>query len=45
MNQKVIMAQSLIQIGFEPADVMAKLDLPAIAHTGKDSVQLQTDEA
>jgi HK97 family phage portal protein len=43
MNQKVEMAQSLIQVGFDPADVMAKLDLPDFAHTGKDSVQLQAD--
>jgi HK97 family phage portal protein len=43
MSEKVDMAQQLIQVGFDPADVMAKLDLPAIAHTGKDSVQLQPD--
>ena len=43
MNQKVEMAQQLIQIGFEPEDVMAKLGLPAIAHSGKDSVQLQAE--
>jgi HK97 family phage portal protein len=44
MNQKVEMAQQLIQIGFEPSDVMAKLGLPAITHSGKDSVQLQQEE-
>jgi len=44
MNQKVEMAQKLIQVGFDPADVMSKLDLPAFSHTGKDSVQLQPDE-
>jgi HK97 family phage portal protein len=44
MNSKVEMAQQLIQIGFDPADVMAKLGLPAISHTGKDSVQLQMEE-
>lgn len=43
MNQKVEMAQKLIQVGFDPADVMAKLDLPAFDHTGKDSVQLQAE--
>lgn len=43
MRERVDMAQRLIQIGFDPADVMAKLELPAIAHTGKDSVQLQPD--
>ena len=45
MNQKVEMAQQLIQIGFEPSDVMAKLGLPAITHSGKDSVQLQQEES
>ena len=44
MNQKVVMAQSLIQVGFDPADVMSKLDLPDFTHTGKDSVQLQQEE-
>jgi HK97 family phage portal protein len=44
MNSKVEMAQQLIQIGFDPADVMAKLGLPAISHTGKDSVQLQMED-
>ena len=43
MNQKVEMAQQLIQIGFVPSDVMAKLGLPDITHSGKDSVQLQND--
>jgi HK97 family phage portal protein len=43
MNSKVEMAQQLIQIGFDPTDVMAKLGLPAISHTGKDSVQLQME--
>jgi HK97 family phage portal protein len=43
MSSKVEMAQRLIQVGFDPADVMAKLDLPAIGHTGKDSVQLQAE--
>ncbi len=43
MSAKVDMAQRLIQVGFDPADVMAKLELPDIAHTGKDSVQLQPE--
>jgi len=43
MSEKVDMAQRPIQVGFDPADVMAKLELPAIAHTGKDSVQLQPE--
>lgn len=41
MSSKVEMAQRLIQVGFDPADVMAKLELPDITHTGKDTVQLQ----
>lgn len=43
MSEKVDMAQRLIQVGFDPTDVMAKLGLPDIAHTGKDSVQLQPE--
>jgi hypothetical protein len=43
MSEKVEMAQRLIQVGFDPADTMAKLELPDIQHTGKDSVQLQTE--
>lgn len=43
MAQKVDMAQRLIQVGFDPDSVMASLDLPAISHTGKDSVQLQPE--
>jgi hypothetical protein len=43
MRERVDMAQRLIQVGFDPADVMAKLELPAISHTGKDSVQLQPE--
>lgn len=43
MSEKVDMAQRLIQVGFDPADVMSKLGLPDIAHTGKDSVQLQPE--
>jgi HK97 family phage portal protein len=41
--ERVDMAQRLIQVGFDPADVMSKLGLPAIEHTGKDSVQLQPE--
>ena len=43
MLQKVDMAQRLIQVGFDPDSVMSSLDLPPIAHTGKDSVQLQPE--
>jgi hypothetical protein len=42
-TNRVDMAQRLIQVGFDPADVMEKLGLPAISHTGKDSVQLQPE--
>jgi HK97 family phage portal protein len=44
MRERVDMAQRLIQVGFDPADVMAKLELPAITHSGKDSVQLQAEQ-
>ena len=40
-TEKVDMAQRLIQVGFDPADVLDKLGLPAIGHTGLPSVQLQ----
>ena len=40
-TEKVDMAQRLIQVGFDPADVLEKLGLPAIDHTGLPSVQLQ----
>jgi HK97 family phage portal protein len=42
-TERVDMAQRLIQVGFDPADVMRKLGLPAIEHTGVNSVQLQPD--
>lgn len=40
-SEKVAMATRLIQVGFDPADVLAKLGLPAMGHTGLPSVQLQ----
>jgi HK97 family phage portal protein len=40
-DKRVTMAQKLILSGFNPAAVLAALDLPAIAHTGLPSVQLQ----
>lgn len=43
-TERVDMAQRLIQVGFDPADVMRKLGLPAIEHTGINSVQLQPDQ-
>lgn len=42
-TERVDMAQRLIQVGFDPADVMSKLGLPAIQHTGINSVQLQPE--
>jgi HK97 family phage portal protein len=44
-TERVDMAQRLIQVGFDPADVMRKLGLPAIEHTGINSVQLQPDQS
>jgi len=40
-EMKVKMAQYLVQVGFDPADVLAKVGLPQIAHSGLPSVQLQ----
>lgn len=40
-DKKVLMAQRLITVGFEPSSVLSALDLPAINHTGVPSVQLQ----
>jgi HK97 family phage portal protein len=39
---KVSMAKTLTDAGFDPADVLAKLGLPAITHTGLPSTQLQS---
>jgi len=36
------MAKTLTDAGFDPADVLAKLGLPAITHTGLPSTQLQS---
>lgn len=41
-TERVDMAQQLIQVGFDPIDTLEKFGLPAIAHTGMPSVQLQT---
>ena len=41
IDRKVLMAQRLITTGFDPADVLDKLGLPAMAHTGVPSVMLQ----
>jgi HK97 family phage portal protein len=40
-DRKVLMAQRLVLSGFEPAEVLAAFGLPAIAHTGVPSTQLQ----
>ena len=40
-SERVRMAQALVQVGYQPAEVLAALDLPEIAHTGLPSVQLQ----
>ena len=40
-EKKVYMVAQLVQSGFSPAEVLAALDLPEIAHTGLPSVQLQ----
>ncbi len=40
-DKRVTMAQKLIFSGFDPANVLAALDLPAIDHTGLPSTQLQ----
>jgi HK97 family phage portal protein len=40
-DKRVLMAQRLIVAGFDPAETLAVLGLPAIEHTGVPSVQLQ----
>ena len=40
-DKRVTMASKLILAGFNPAGVLAALDLPMIEHTGVPSVQLQ----
>ncbi len=40
-DKKVLMAQRLLTVGFEPASVLAALGLPDMKHTGVPSVQLQ----
>ena len=41
LDRKSLIAQRLILAGFDPAGVLAALDLPKIAHTGVPSTQLQ----
>jgi hypothetical protein len=40
-EKKTYMVSQLIQSGFAPAEVLAALGMPEIAHTGLPSVQLQ----
>ena len=40
-DKRVLMAQRLITVGFEPASVLSALGLPQMTHTGVPSVQLQ----
>lgn len=40
-DRRVLMAQRLITVGFEPASVLSALGLPEMTHTGIPSVQLQ----
>lgn len=41
-DRRVLMAQRLINSGFQPASVLATLGLPAIDHTGVPSVLIQS---
>ena len=40
-DRKVLMAQRLVTVGFDPEQVLAALGLPSIGHTGVPSVMLQ----
>lgn len=40
-DKRVTMANKLVFAGFDPAEVLAAMGLPAISHTGVPSVQLQ----
>lgn len=40
-KERVDMAAQLVQVGYEPKEVLAALGLPEIMHTGVPSVQLQ----
>ncbi len=40
-DKKVLMANRLVTAGYDPKEVLAALDLPAIKHTGVPSVMLQ----
>jgi hypothetical protein len=40
-DRKVLMAQRLVTVGFDPEQVLTALGLPTIPHTGVPSVMLQ----
>jgi hypothetical protein len=40
-REKVGMVRDLVYAGFDPAEAMAMIGLPAVGHTGLASVQLQ----
>jgi HK97 family phage portal protein len=42
-DKRVEMASKLVMVGYDPAEVLQALDLPAIAHTGLASNQLQPE--
>jgi hypothetical protein len=41
LRERVTMARDLVLAGFSPAEALATMGVPAIAHTGVPSVQLQ----
>jgi HK97 family phage portal protein len=41
LDRRTMMAVRLVNVGFDPAEVLERLGLPAIDHTGLPSVQLQ----
>lgn len=41
LDKRITMAQKLINSGFDPAETLSALGIPAIAHTGLPTVQLQ----
>jgi hypothetical protein len=44
-DRRVMMATRLINVGFEPEQVLAALSLPMLVHSGLPSVQLQNAAA
>lgn len=44
MEAKVAMATKLVQVGYDPADVLQKLDLPPIEHDGGIPTTLQQEQ-